>query len=491
MKALFVMPYNTDLIHAVSLPLGLISIATYLKKNGYDVKICDMSVSHVNIEKVFDEYSPDIVGISVASVKHLSGAIYVSNKLGKKGVPIVWGGTFCDTAEPELLLSSKNVDCVSFYEGEATWLEIMNNLKSGKGFADIKGVAYRNNNGEIIVAEERDYIDLTELPVLDYSLVDVKAYAQYLYGCKNLMYVYLSKGCPCQCTFCANQITHRCTYRRRSLEHFMQETKVLVEEYGVDGLYFCDEICFLTKEQVYEVCDAFEKSGLKFNWGFQTRIGLLSEAEFQRCYDCGCRWIDFGIESGNKEQLKRMKKGIPYDEIKPTFDICDKIGIISLANFIVGLPEETEEQLMDTVNLAKSIKATQCSFFQYCLSPKTEMGKQVLKAGLARNPIRKLKDYKKIDFFLSRTDNVSHIKQKELEVIQSFFLWKAIFKKDYSQETHSYDLLIKHVKTLFRRLRFLTFKHAVICLFEFGFLALRFFFDTYFHPGILKKYALK
>ena len=55
MKALFIMPYNCDLIHAVSLPLGLISIGSYLKENGYEVRICDLSVSHINIEKVFDE----------------------------------------------------------------------------------------------------------------------------------------------------------------------------------------------------------------------------------------------------------------------------------------------------------------------------------------------------------------------------------------------------------------------------------------------------
>ncbi len=484
------MPYNSDLIHAVSLPLGLISIATNLKHNGYDVKICDMSVSHVKIEKIFDDYAPDVVGISLSSVKHLMGALHVSKKLRKKGVPIVWGGTFCDVAESEILLSCKNVDCLSFCEGEETWLDIVKSIENGTGFENINGIAYRNKDGKIVVTPNREYIDLTSLPVLDYSLVDVKAYAQYLYGCKNLMYVYLSKGCPCQCTFCANQITHRCTYRRRLLEHFMQETKILVENYGVDGLYFGDEICFLTKDQVYEVCDAFERSGLKFNWGFQTRIGVLSEAEFQRCYDCGCRWIDFGIESGNKEQLKIMKKAIPYDEIVPTFEICDKIGIISLANFIVGLPGETEEQLMDTVNLAKKIKATQCSFLQYCILPKTEMGKLAIKSGLVKHPIRKLNDYKKIDFFLSKTDNLSKIKQKELEVVQSYFLWQAIFRKDYSEETQNYDLFIKHIKTLFRRLRFLSLPNAALCLFEFVFLAFRFFFDTHFHPGIIKKYGL-
>ena len=491
MKALFVMPYNCDLIHAVSLPLGLISIGSYLQENGYEVRICDMSVSHINIEKVFDEFRPDVVGISLSSVKHIEGATEVSKKLHKKGVPIVWGGTFCDVCDPQIVFDGADADYLSFCEGEATWLEIMQTLENGGDLRKLKGIAYRDDNGKAVVTDQREFVDLTKLPLLDYTLVDVKAYSQYLYGCSNLVYVYLSKGCPSKCTFCVNQVTHRCTYRRRDLEHFMKETEILVKQYGVDGLYFCDELCFKNKEQVYEVCDAFEKSGLKFFWGFQTRIGILGEEEFRRCYECGCRWVDFGIESGSKEQLAIMKKGIPYEKIEPTFEICDKLGIISLANFIVGLPGETEEQLMETVNLANRIKATQCSFLQYCISPNTVMSQKAIDDGLVKNPVRKLKDYRKIDFFLSRTDNLSKIRQTELNVVQSYYLWNAVFKKDYGKDAKSYDLLFKHMQTLFHRLSFLSFSNGVKCLFEFGYLGLRFFTDTHFHPGVIKKYNLK
>lgn len=491
MKLLFITPYNSDLLHAVSLPLGLISIATNLKAHGHEVKIFDMSVSHRSVYSVIEDFRPDIAGVSVTSVKHLNGAISVSKKIKKSGIPVVWGGPFCDAADPEVLLSCKYADALSFCEGEETWLEIASSLEKGEGFENIKGIAYRDKDSKIIITPQRDFIDLTSLPVLDFSLVDVKAYQQYLYGCKNLMYVYLSKGCPAKCTFCLNQVTHRCTYRRRKLEHFMEETKVLVEQYGVDGLYFGDEVCFLTKDQLYEVSDAFRNSGLKFHWGFQTRVGLLGEEEFRYAYESGCRWIDFGIESGNKEQLQMMKKAIPYEKIAPTFEICDKLGIITMANFIVGLPGETENQLKDTVSLAKSLKATQLTFLQFCLSPNTEMGQKALNEGHMKNPIRKISDYKKIDFFLSRTGNASKIPKKELEVIQSYFLWQALFRKDYSEDTKSFDLLIKHIKTLLRRLSFLSPYHAFICLAEFGYLGLRFFFDTYFHPKILKKYGLK
>ena len=490
MKALFIVPYNCDLIHAVSVPLGLISIATFLNANGHEAKIIDLSVEHINVHHSINEFNPDIIGITLGSIKHLNGATHITKKIkAKHSIPIVWGGSFVDCAEPELIFRDGKADYISYSEGEETWLEIMERLKAGRSLENCAALGYMKD-GKAVITEDRPFIDLTTLPDLDYSLVDVSRYKQYLYGCKNVIYVYLSKGCPAHCTFCNNVLSHRCQYRRRSLEQFMAETRVLVEEYDVDGLYFCDELCFFNKSQVYEVCDAFDKSGLDFHWGFQTRIGILGEEEFKRAYESGCRWVDFGIESGNKEQLKKMEKMIPYDQIEPTFEMCERAGLVSMANFIIGLPGETEDQIRDTVEMAKRVHATQCSVFKYCISPKTAMGKAAIAEGRMKHPIKKLKDYRRIDFFASRTDNFSDVPKKELDVIQSYFLWNALFRKEYGEKTKIFDLLYKHVLTLFKRAQFLTVGSFIYCMSELAFLAIRFFTDTHFRPKILKKYGL-
>ena len=447
MKALFIVPYNCDLIHAVSVPLGLISIATYLNANGHEAKIIDLSVTHKNIHREIRDFQPDIIGVTLCSVKHMNGAIYITKRIKRKhAIPVVWGGSFADTTNAEWVFRDGGADYISFSEGEATWLEMMERLKAGKSFDDCAGLGYMKN-GKLVVTPDRPFLDLTTLPDLDYSLVDVSLYRQYLYGCENVVYVYLSKGCPAHCTFCINAVSHRCTYRRRSLDQFMAETRVLVEQYGVDGLYFCDELCFFNKAQVYEVCDAFDASGLNFRWGFQTRIGILGEEEFRRAYESGCRWVDFGIESGNKEQLAKMKKMIPYELIEPTFEMCERVGLVSMANFIIGLPGETEAQVRDTVEMAKRVHATQRSVFKYCLSPKTEMGKEAMASDKMKRPFKKLTDYKRVDFYANQHDNFSEVPRKELNVIQSYFLWKALFRKEYGEKTKPFDLFYKHIKT--------------------------------------------
>ena len=490
MKVLLIMPYNCDLIHAVSLPTGILSIATYLRANGHDAKICDLSVTHCDIKKECEKYAPDIIGISMCSVKHMDGAVHITKKLKGFGVPIVWGGPFCDVFDPLLILRDGKADYISFSEGEATWLDIMTRLENNISLDDCPGLAYLRD-GKVVRTADREFVDLSFLPELDFSLIDVKLYRQYLYGCENLVYVYMSKGCPAHCTFCANQLSHRCTYRRRSVEKFMNEISVLVKDYGVDGLYFSDEVFCLTKAEFYEMCDVFDAAGLGFRWGFQTRVGILGKEEFERAYRSGARWVDFGIESGNKEQLREMKKGIPYDMIEPTFEWCSQAGLISLANFIIGLPGETEEQLKDTVDLAARIKSTQCSFFKYCYSPLMEMGKKAETIHPVKYPAKKLSDFAKIDFFHCRADNFSHIPVKELDVIQSFYLWNAIFKKDYGEKTHIYDLFFKHILTLLKRISYLNPRCAVNSLFELAYLFIRFFLDTHFHPKICKKYGLK
>ncbi len=491
MKALLIVPFSSDLIHAVSVPLGLISIATYLNANGHEARIIDLSVSHAKIYREINVFQPDIIGVTLGSVKQLNGAMHITKKIkAKHTIPIVWGGSFCDTADSKMLLRDTGADYISLSEGEATWLDMMNRLQAGESFEDCAGIAYIKGEN-VVVTENRPFLDLTKLPDLDYSLVDVPRYKQYLYGCKNVIYVYLSKGCPAQCTFCLNAVSHRCQYRRRSLEQFMRETRVLVEKYNVDGLYFCDELCFCNKQQLYEVCDAFDASGLDFHWGFQTRVGILGEEEFQRAYDSGARWVDFGIESGNKEQLKKMKKKIPYEMIEPTFEMCERVGLVTMANFIIGIPGETEAQVRDTVALAKRLHATQCSVFKYCLAPKTEMGQEAVNSEKNKHPFKRIQDYKKVDFYANRTDNFSYVPKKELDVIQSYFLWSALFHKEYGEETKPFDLFYKHILTILRRAQFLNFTSFISSTAELVFLGFRFFADTHFHPGIIKKYELK
>ena len=488
MNVLLIMPYHCDLIHTVSLPLGIISIGTYLEQNGVNVKLCDLSIKRVSLSRVYEEFKPDVVGLSFPSMKAIDGILHISKFFRKKGVPIVWGGQFCDVASSEHFFSTGLVDVISYCEGEATWLDLVRTLENGDDLSGVQGIAY-TEGGKMKVTPPRPFMDPADLPRLKFDFVDVPVYFQYLYGCRNLVYVYLSKGCPSHCTFCMNTMCHRNTRRRRPLPVFIDELRELVTVYGADGFYFADELAFLNDAEMYELCDAFRASGLQFHWGFQTRIGTLSDEAIKHAALCGCRWIDFGVESGNRELLSKVSKGIPFDRIEPTFRACKEAGVISIANFIVGFPGETPAQLQDSIDLAKRLDSTQNSFLKYVFVPKTPGGQEVEKTFKTYPTFRNIKDYKQMDFFRNK-HGLSQIPQKDVDVVQSYFMLKAIFRKDYS-DNRSYDLLFKFVSTVLQRVTKMNFTCAVKALNEISGNFLRFAADVTLHPGILKKYHLK
>ena len=452
------------------------------------MRIADFSVRRTSVKKVYESFRPDIVGLSFPSVKAIDGIVRISKYFKKKNVPVVWGGSFVDVGEIQHFFQTGYVDILSFCEGEATWLDLLQTIEAGGDLANVKGIAYLKA-GEMITTPPRPFMDPAELPRLNFGLLDgLRDYYHYLYGCSHLVYVYLSKGCPAHCTFCVNTLCHRNTRRRRPLPVFISEITELVTQYDANGFYFADELAFANDRELYEVCDAFDATGLSFHWGFQTRIGCLSENALERAYASGCRWVDYGVESGSKRILKEVKKGIPYDRIEPDFAACSRIGLISIANFIIGFPGETEEDVQCSIELAKSLKSTQNTFARYIFGAKTPAGKELMQKTNNYPKFGKLNDYKSMDFFNNK-QQLSEVSQKDLDVIQAYFLMAAIFRKDY-QENRSYDLLIKSVFTVLRRLPRLGFVCAVKALAEISYDFIRMAFDLAFHPHIRKKYGL-
>lgn len=488
MNVLLISPTNSDLLHAVSVPLGLVSIGTYLKNAGHSVKILDMSVSHESVSKAIKDFKPDLCGVSVRSTKTVSFAVSVSKKVHNYGIPVVWGGPFVDQAPLEQFFDSGVIDVLSFSEGEMTWLELADAFENNKELDNIKGIAFKKN-GEIIRTEEREFMDLSKVLPADWSLVDIPKYWQYLYGAKKLLYLYLSKGCHGHCSFCYNIEFHRSCHRRKPLETFMKEIKELVDDYGLDGIYLADEMSFLHRKDLYDLCDAFDEGGYKLTWGFQTRIGALRKEDFQRAYDSGCRWVDFGIESGSDKMLAKIQKNIPLDKIKPTFEWCQEIGIITMSNFIIGLPGENVDDLRASVKLAKSLPGNEPSFLLYGYNYGSPVGKEIYNSGKYKLPT-KLKDYKKIDFCFNTLPNFSDAPKWDKKIIQGYFMWKQLVRKDYSEETKPFEMIYKHLKIVFDRMSYVGILHIPEALIKSLFPFFRFFIAGNFCKKTRKKYGL-
>lgn len=182
--------------HKAAMPLGLLSIAKYLTDNGHTVKLYDRAVETVSLKKYLDSFAPDFVGISALSVKRFPDAIKISKIIKARNIPIAWGGQI-PSAIPELILKSGVVDYVVVGEGELTFLALLNAIIEKTSFRDVDGLAFLEN-GVLVVNKEREFANLAEFPILDFSFVDPGEYFINYFNCKKMLHLYASKRLPWQ-----------------------------------------------------------------------------------------------------------------------------------------------------------------------------------------------------------------------------------------------------------------------------------------------------
>ena len=251
MKIMLINPSLPVFGRVPSLPLGLISIASYLNHYGHEAKIVECLVENSNFESEIDKFKPDIIGISVLSYLSSIEAKRLTGIIRKKKIPVVWGGQ-TPTAMPELvlraaesgklvigevgvagILGKSKAPVKILGEGEITWLELVNTLSNGGDINGVNGLAFLEN-GSVKFTPQRNVADISLFPDIDWELVDVEKYFSSFFGCDKMLYLHASKGCPAQCTFCSNQIYHQHKNRCRNPEQVIRDIDYLYSK-GANG----------------------------------------------------------------------------------------------------------------------------------------------------------------------------------------------------------------------------------------------------------------
>ncbi len=488
MKILFVNPSTSRYARSVSVPLGLLSIASFLEQKGHAVRIYDRTVDKTELETVLREFAPELSGISLISYKSIGDTLDMARQIKAYGSPVIVGGPLA-TVLTELTLKYDFIDAVSLGEGEETWLELASFYETGKPtLSDIKGLAFRDEEGKTVFTENRDFLDLSVLPPLNWELINVPKYFQGSYGCKKMLYLYAAKGCPHSCTFCYNKDFHRCTYRKRPLGVLLDEIRHLVTAYGMDGVYFADEMWCRNRNEMHEICDSLKALKLDFVWGCQTRIGLFSEEDFRYMADSGCRWIFFGIESGSKAVLERINKRINYDKIADTFRDCKKAGIASIGSFIAGFPDETEEDLRQTVALIKTLDTSLINLNYLALIPGAEIYNRLVESGKYVE-VDSLDEYTKKSPMERLEYNYSKIPDLDIKVVRAYYMWRSFIASDVPG-TEKFGFAKKVITDALRSVKTGDFINFVVSTFFAGTEFLKIFYYANFFPAVKRKYHI-
>ena len=376
-------PQNDPKWRQISHPLGLMSIAAYLRKNyPYDVKIEDIRISGSGrsaLESVIRGYAPDAVGIS--ALTHESGAVSWIAQCVKHvhaDIPVLLGGPHA-TAYPEKAIQISGVDYLVVGEGETAAGRLLERLFEGRDISDIKGIVYKRDH-QIISTGRGDLIeDLNDLPMPAYDLIPIEAYGNFdsmsRTGLGNYMSIFSSRGCPYHCIYCHNIFGKM--FRCRSAENLFNEIKHLHDACGIRDFEILDDIFNLDRKRLIDFCDRIIGSGMKVTFAFPNglRCDILDELQLSKLRQAGTVFIGFAVETGSPRMQKLIKKNIQLDKIKKNIDIAHSLRIHPHGFFMIGFPGETREEMRMTVDFMLNSRLHTCALFVVMPFEGTELGK--------------------------------------------------------------------------------------------------------------------
>jgi anaerobic magnesium-protoporphyrin IX monomethyl ester cyclase len=398
-------------------PIGICSIASYLRQNGHKVKILDINGfrwSKAKFKKIFDKEPVEAVGIGglVTAFNHV---YWLSDyiKSVKPNVPIFAGNTVASTI-PEILLKNTKVDIVVMGEGEVTTLELIQRLEDGKSLEGLKGVWYKNNDSKIIENPSREPIEnLDSLPFPAWDLIPMERYLKNFIAATGYSSAPIStvRGCPFNCSFCCKTFIGY-SVRSRSPENCIQEIKLLVGKYKIEGFLLFDDLFIYNKQRAMRFCDLLLEEGLDYlKWSSSARANLITKELAQKMKSAGCNLLGFGFESSSQKVLDYYNKQCTVEDQQRAIDICKEVNIECRRSYMIGAGIEDADSLKETAEFCKKNKSIYTPDFFVMPLPKTKIYAECIQRGLIKDELEYVKKISTIgdasNFVINITENFS------------------------------------------------------------------------------------
>ncbi|MEW6095220.1 MAG: radical SAM protein [bacterium] len=355
-------------------PLGLALIAGYLGEyTNFKVEIIDalaQKLSLPQLETQIQQTSPDVVGITTTTFT-LIDVLNIANIVKKinRNIYVVLGGPHVGIY-PQETLAHNPVDSIIIGEGEITFCELVKHLSDGKSLDGLKGVGFKRN-GQTFINQHREYIqDLNTLPFPARHLLPLNKYYS-IHGQKEQMTtMFASRGCPYNCLFCYHAFGKK--FRFRSPKNVVDEIQEIMN-LGIKEIFFFDDLFTVKKDIVMGICDEIIKRKLEVIWEIRARINTIDKEMLQKLKEAGCTRISYGVEAGTDRILKVLRKGITIDQVIEAFKLTKAFGFITYADFMIGSPGETKDEILKTIQFAQKINP---DFVQFSITtpyPNTDL----------------------------------------------------------------------------------------------------------------------
>lgn len=309
------------------------------------------------VRQTLTGFAPDLVGISVNAVDlHSAYKVAAIAREVASGVPVVLGGPQA-TVDPIGVMGDRRVDFAIRGEGEWTLLELVNCLESGSDrFAEIAGLAYRDDGVVRLTQLRRVIADLASLPVPRRDLLLGLADLPDKLRREALGQIQAARGCPFKCRFCgADRVWGSAKPRWRAPEDVVQEACHLRDAYGVTDFVMWEDTFGVKRDRVDRLCREMSRRAPQMRWVCLIRANLVDDRMLAAVRAGGCHEVQLGVESGSDRLLRAMQKGVCLADIRRAVRLIRSHGLRWHGFFIIGFPGETLEEMKQTVGLIEEL----------------------------------------------------------------------------------------------------------------------------------------
>lgn len=359
--------YATKVLHP---PMMLAYAAAYVRAHGHVVDLLDAPALQLDSQAFIrraEAFEPDFVVFetSTASLKNDAQLIHMVKERTHSKTILVGPHV---SAMPHESLAISDADAVMMGEHEQTLLEYIE-----RGPLNTDGVAYRRSDGQIVVNDRRPLpSNLDSYPFPARDLLPIERYFDPILR-NPFTFVLSGRGCPYRCIFCNwPQVFWGHVYRTRSPGNVVDELEHLEESYALRSFLFNDDTFTANKAHAIAVCEEIIRRGVTLPWGAYARPDLDDRLLLRTMKRAGCFLLKVGVESGNEQVLKNMRKGTKLESIRAGIRAMKDEGFHVHGTFVFGMPGETHETIQETIEFAKELDPTTVQFSTAVPYPGTE-----------------------------------------------------------------------------------------------------------------------
>ncbi|MDI6756528.1 MAG: radical SAM protein [Endomicrobiia bacterium] len=357
-------------------PIDLLMVSGYLIGDRFKVRLIDAVVDGLSVGECLADaarFAPDAVVFLVGAVSWQEDKIFLkslSEALGQRAVFIGSGDVLREDFEKRFEeLDFMDAALLDFTNGDA--LKII----EGADPSALENSAVRSTDGVVRrgpVAASRE----VSCPVPMHELFVGKNYRHPFSRARRFASVLTEFGCPYKCSFC---VIAEIGYKKRPIENVIAEVSS-VAAMGVREIFFATQTFGASKEYSLALCRALER--LDIGWFTFSRVDVADREILSAMRRAGCHTVIFGVESGSDAILAKYRKGYDKKKIRETLGTCSELGITSVGTFILGLPEDTDETLAETLDFAVSLPLDYASFNVAVPRHGTSLRREALDDGL-------------------------------------------------------------------------------------------------------------